>query len=51
MTEITSIEQLLEFFEKTVFYPYAFKEMLLEYEERLLKRIKELEDEVQRLSD
>lgn len=39
-----TIEEILEQFEQTVFYPYAFKEELLEREKELLDRIKELEN-------
>ena len=42
-----SIEQVLEFYEQTVFYPYGFKEALLDIEKKLLDRIKELENDSQ----
>lgn len=41
-----TITEILDQFEQTVFYPYAFKEELLEREQELLDRIKELENDI-----
>lgn len=43
-SEYSSVNEVLEFYESTVFYPYGFVEALQDVENKLLDRIMELED-------
>ena len=42
----TSVQEVLDFYKETTFYPYGFVEALKDVEDKLLNRIKELENDI-----